>query len=86
MYKKKEILELYNRYADKILVEDEEILEIKESLASKEEELLNTFSEDQKKIFNNFLELQNERNEMMNKNVFISGFSLATKLFSEGLK
>lgn len=86
MKNKEEIEELYNRYSDLILREDEDVLELTKALASKEEDLMSTFSEDQRKRFNQFIELQNERNENMNKNVFISGFSIATKLFTEGLK
>ena len=86
MKEKKEIENLYLKYSNEILKDDEEIASISKTLALKQDELLKTLTKEQVDLFNEILELQSERGEEVNKNTFIFSFSLATKLFTEGLK
>lgn len=86
MKDKKEIENLYLKYSNEILKEDEELSSISKSLALKQEELLKSLSKEQSDLLKEVLELQTERSEKISRNSFIFSFSLATKLFTEGLK
>ena len=86
MKDKKEIENLYLKYSNEMLKEDEKITSISKTLALKQDELLKTLTKEQVDLFNKILELQSEREVEVNKNTFIFSFSLATKLFTEGLK
>lgn len=86
MKDKKEIENLYLKYSNEMLKEDEKITSISKKIALKQDELLKTLTKEQSDLFNEILELQTERGEEVNKNTFIFSFSLATKLFTEGLK
>ena len=86
MKDKKEIENLYLKYSNEMLKEDEKITSISKKIALKQDELLKTLNKEQEDLFNEILELQTERGEEVNKNTFILSFSLATKLFTEGLK
>lgn len=86
MKDKKEIEKLYLMYANEILKDDENAFAISQKLNSKQDELLKTLTKEQEDLFNEILELQAERGGEVNKDIFIFAFSLATKLFTEGLK
>lgn len=86
MKDKKEIEKLYLMYSNEMLKDNEEIASISKTLALKQDELLKTLTKEQVDLFNEILELQSEREVEVNKNTFIFSFSLATKLFTEGLK
>lgn len=86
MKEKKEIENLYLKYSNEILKDDEETSSISKRLALKQDELLKTLNKEQLDLFNEVLELEAERGERVSKNNFIFSFSLATKLFTEGLK
>ena len=86
MKDKKEIENLYLKYSNEMLKEDEKITSISKKIALKQDELLKTLTKEQVDLFNKILELQSEREVEVNKNTFIFSFSLATKLFTEGLK
>lgn len=86
MKDKKEIENLYLKYSNEMLKDNEEISSITNKLALKQDELLKTLTKEQANLFNEVLELQSERGERVSKNTFIFSFSLATKLFTEGLK
>ena len=86
MKDKKEIENLYLKYSNEMLKDNEEIASISKTLALKQDELLKTLTKEQEDLFNEILELQAERGGEVNKDIFIFAFSLATKLFTEGLK
>ena len=79
------ILKLYENFADEIYKMTVEKIDISKKIAEQENMLINTFSDEQKKIFCKLNQFENEKNEFVNKNAFIYAYKLATKLIIESL-
>ncbi len=84
MENKETILQLYENYADEIYTMTVSKLEVTKKIDEQESLLRKTLTKEQKEIINKLNDYENEKNEMVNQNTFVYGFSLATKLFLEG--
>lgn len=82
---KKTILELYENYADKIY--DKALSKkLSNEVSFLEDKLLENLSEEQKKLLDEINTKKSEKEEIIYREMFVSAFSLATRLFVEGLK
>lgn len=86
MEDKKTILKLYDFFMDEIYqsvpTNQNELNEIVEI----EDKLLEGLTEEQKQLVEKIREYESNRTEEVNKCVFVNAFSMATKLFVEGIK
>lgn len=82
--KNKEVIEeLYYHYSNEAHKLTPDIKKITEILSNKTEQLNKTLSEEQQKLFDEIMELENERSGLLDRNVFIYAFSFATRLCLE---
>lgn len=86
MKKKENILKQYEIHADKIYNTTLDTLDIVQEIEILQDKLNNTFTEEQKKLFEELKDKENKKNEELYKNMFIEGFSLSTKLLVEGMQ
>lgn len=83
---RKTILDLYNRYADEIYSKALKDNKSLDEISSLEDKLAVSLSQEQKELLEiiNKNKNKNEKEEIIYQEMFISAFSLATKLFLEG--
>ena len=81
---RKTILDLYNRYADEIYSKALKDNKLLDEITSLEHKLAISLSQEQKEILETINKNKNEKEEIIYQEMFISAFSLATKLFLEG--
>lgn len=86
MKDKQTILQLYDVFMDKIYGEVAQTKEEISHYIELEDKLQDSLNDEQKQILEEIRELDNKKQEKVNKHTFISAFSLATRLFAEGLK
>ena len=84
--KKNTILDLYNRFADEIYDQALKNNKLSNEILFLENKLIESLSEEQKEVFDKINAKRSEQEELIYKEMFISAFSLATRLFVEGLK
>ena len=87
MKNKKDLEELYGLYQDKIhsAILTEDISQIRKEIINKTEEIFMDLSKDKQDLIERILELEHERGALEDKEVFIFGFSLAIRLFVNGI-
>ena len=85
MKEKKAILELYENYIDYIYERTGPQNEIGTKILALEKELFADISQTKKEQIEQMSDLELQRHEALCKDIFVYGFSLATKLFTEGL-
>lgn len=85
MEDQKTILELYQTFVDKIYVQTVEKNNICEKISEQQDKLNPTLTKEQLEILRTINELENEKNELVYKNVFVFAYQLATKSLLEGL-
>lgn len=83
---KETIVEIFEQNMDNIYTETVEKLEIEKEIASLEEELYKTLSKEQLELLNEINQRENMKHDIVNRNVFVFAYSLATKSIIEGLK
>lgn len=86
MEDKETIIEIFEQNMDKVYTETVEKLEIEKEIASLEEELYKTLSAEQLELINEINQKENMKHDIINRNVFVFAYSLATKSIIEGLK
>lgn len=86
MVNKKNILKLYENFVDGIYTMTNEEKNILGEIVILEDRLNATLTDEQKKLLDEIHTKENKRQEELYKNMFIEGFSLATKLFVEGMR
>ena len=79
------ILKLYENFIDDIYYMSSEKSELSTKILEQQDILDETLTEEQKKLLHNIKDLENESNELLNKNTFIFAYKLATKLIIESL-
>ena len=62
---------------------DSEEADLFNLLCKNDEKLTNSLTDNQKELFNRFKDSQSEFSDLMERNSFINGFTLATKIMSE---
>lgn len=82
---KETILNIYEKFADEIYENASNDFEMTEEVFRLQNKFYSSLSDEQKKMFEHLQDFEYEKNEAINKNTFIYAFSLATKLFIEGL-
>lgn len=85
MENKSTILKLYEDNIDKIYSKSVENLETMKNISEKTEKLTNGLNKEQQIIFNEITNLENEKNEIIFKNIFVEAFSMATNIILENL-
>ena len=85
MKDKETILKLYDNFMDEIYTMTPENHIFLSEIATLEDKLNKTLTDQQKKILNKINELESQRVENVYKEVFVFAYSLATKLIVEGL-
>lgn len=80
---RKTILGLYNRYADEIYSKALKDNKSLDKISSLEDKLSKSLSDEQKEMLEIINKNKNEKEEIIYQEMFISAFSLATKLFLE---
>lgn len=83
---KETIIEIFEQNMDNIYTETVEKLEIEKEIASLEEELYKILSAEQLELINEINQKENMKHDIINRNVFVFAYSLATKSIIEGLK
>lgn len=85
MENKSTILKLYEDNIDEIYSKSIENLETMRNISEKTEKLTNGLNKEQQIIFNEITNLENEKNEIIFKNIFVEAFSMATNIILESL-
>ncbi len=85
MKDKETILQLYNNYIDEIYTMTVEKLDVSKEIVTLENELDKTMTEQQKEILKKLQQKEDEKNEIVYKQVFVFAYSLANKLMIESL-
>lgn len=85
MENKSIILKLYEDNIDEIYSKSIENLETMKNISEKTEKLTNGLNKEQQIIFNEITNLENEKNEIIFKNIFVEAFSMATNIILESL-
>lgn len=83
MENKSTILKLYEDNIDEIYSKSIENLETMKNISEKTEKLTNGLNKEQQIIFNEITNLENEKNEIIFKNIFVEAFSMATNIILE---
>lgn len=86
--KKEKILELYENYIDDIYSStmNEDKLKLSKEISDLTDKFYLTLTQEQEKILKELQEKEDEKQELVYRNVFVFAFSLATDLFAEGLE
>lgn len=86
--KKEKILELYENYMDDIYSStmNEDKLKLSKEISDLTDKFYLTLTKEQEKILKELQEKEDEKQELVYRNVFVFAFSLATDLFAEGLE
>lgn len=82
---KENIEQLFELHKENMYKKTDEISEITKQIIYNSENLMEDLSKEDWKCVNEIMELQNVRSGLIQKQVFVYAFSLATKLFTEGL-
>lgn len=82
---KENIKLLYDLYVERMYKNTDEISKITKQIISSSDTLMEKLSKQDWKKVDEIMELQNIRCGMVQKEAFLYAFSLATKLFTEGL-
>lgn len=82
---KKEILKLFNLYSHEMYKLTPEMKEIIELRNNDIEKLRPTLTDEQRKLLDNIINLESDERATENRQIFVFAFSLATRLFTEGL-
>lgn len=82
---KDKIIELYYLYGEDLYDNTEINNKFLKEITTREEELFNTLTEEQKKIFNEIDYFRLENNEETDKRLFAYAFSLGVRLVLESL-
>lgn len=85
MEDKETISKLYSMCKEDIYKMKSQNIEITKKIAEETDILYKNLTEEQIQIIDKINQYENERVEIINKEVFKYAFSLATKLFAEGL-
>lgn len=85
MKKKKQIQELYWKYREEMYHKTDELSKISKDISTNYTKLCITLTKDEKKLLDNIQEHENIKSGIIELQVFEFAFSLATKLFVEGL-
>lgn len=85
MKNKSMILKLYEDNIDEIYSKSVKNLETMKNISEKTEKLTNGLNKEQQIIFNEITNLENEKNEIIFKNIFVEAFSIATNIILESL-
>lgn len=85
MKNKSMILKLYEDNIDEIYSKSVKNLETMKNISEKTEKLTNGLNKEQQIIFNEITNLENEKNEIIFKNIFVEAFSMATNIILESL-
>lgn len=85
MENKSTILKLYEDNIDEIYSKSIKNLETMRNISEKTEKLTNGLNKEQQIIFNEITNLENEKNEIIFKNIFVEAFSMATNIILENL-
>lgn len=85
MENKSTILKLYEDNIDEIYSKSVKNLETMKNISEKTEKLTNGLNKEQQIIFNEITNLENEKNEIIFKNIFVEAFSMATNIILENL-
>ncbi len=83
--KKEKIEELYYLYSNDMYVMNDEIQAKTQEILKLDETLKKSISDEQSVILDKLIEVETERGELVDKNIFVYAFSLATQLFVESL-
>lgn len=83
MKNKQAIEELYYHYNNEAHEITPDIREITKKLSKKIEQLNKTLTNEQQELFNQILEIENERSGLVDRNVFVYAYSFATRLCLE---
>lgn len=86
MKDKETILKLYEMYIDKIYNNALKKSTISKELSDMGNQLNKSLTKEQQELFDEIIIGNHEQVELVNKEIFVSAFSLAIKLFVEGLK
>lgn len=81
----KTILELYENYMDDIYTMTSEKLEISNKISKQEQLFLRTLTDEQKELIDTLNLYQEEKEELVRRQVFVFAYKLATNLLIESL-
>ena len=86
--KKEKILELYENYIDDIYSStmNEDKLKLSKEISDLTDKFYLTLTKEQEKILKELQEKEDEKQELVYRNVFVFAFSLGIELFAEGLE
>lgn len=85
MKNKKQIQELYWKYREEMYHKTDELSDLSKNISTKYNKLCITLTKDEKKLLDKMQEEENIKSGIIELQVFEFAFSLATKLFVEGL-
>lgn len=83
--KKEQIESLYWKYREEMYHKTEELSNLSKKISTEYNKLCITLTKDEKKLLDEMQEEENIKNGIIELQVFEFAFSLATKLFVEGL-
>lgn len=83
--KKEQIESLYWKYREEMYHKTDELSKLSKNISTKYNKLCETITKDEKKLLDKMQEEENIKSGIIELQVFEFAFSLATKLFIEGL-
>jgi len=83
---KETIEEIFEQNMDKIYTDTVEKLEINKEISDLTDELNKTLTDEQKKLLDEINQKEDEKRDIINKNVFVFAYSLAVKSIIQSLK
>lgn len=85
MESKERILDLYDKYVNEIYKVGQRELNLLKEISNIEYKLNETFKDEQRQLFYEIQNLMNQKNELINKQIFTFAYSLASRLCVEAL-
>lgn len=85
MKNKQQIEKLYWKHREEMYHKTDELSNLSKKISTKYNKLCKTLSKDEKKLLDKMQEEENIKSGIIELQVFEFAFSLATKLFAEGL-
>ena len=87
MKNRNNIEQLYDLYEEEMqrYIVDEEVLNLSRKVIEKQNEFEASLTEEQKTIYEDYMELRNKRDALLDKNVFVYAYSLSAQLLTEAL-
>lgn len=85
MESKEAIIDLYDKYTNEIYKVSSEELNLLKEISNIEYKLNETFKDEQRQLFYEIQNLMNQKNELVNKQIFTFAYSLASRLCIEAL-